>query len=1017
MRKSFVTLAVVLPSLAGIALLWSACTSSSPAPSVAANPVPVPAAAPDPLAAGFVDTVHPFVQAYCLDCHSGAKPEADLDLSSYSTLASVTADPRRWSLVLDRLKAGEMPPKEAKKHPTAEQRAPVIAWIQLMGAEDVRHHAGDPGPVLARRLSNAEYDHTIRDLTGVDIQPAKEFPVDPANEAGFDNSGESLAMSPSLVKKYLEAARSVADHLVFKPDGFDFAPFPVVTDEDRDKYAVNRIVDFYQRQHLNYGDFFAAAWRFQHRAELGQPAATLADFAQKPKLSAKYLEKIWSVVTASGETVGPMAAIQARWKKLPAPVAGQEPPGLRAACAAMYDFIFELRPYVAQEFPNLPARNLAAGSQTLVLWKDQQYAATRLTYPPGKALDVDMSDYAESDPAMLIPDDEAARARYEDSFKRFCATFPDGFFIAERARMFLTNPNDIASDLKGHRLLTAGFHSQMGYFRDDAPLCELVLDDAQKHELDRLWSELDFVAQVPFRQFKQFIWFERAEPPSLMLAPEFNAFRAEDDDITSETKLQALAAAYTAKVKKTNATGPALQAVEDYFVTINARLRALEAARAAAEPLQLKSLLAFADRAYRRPLTAAERDDLLGFYHTLRAQQLGHEDAVRDAVVSVLMSPAFTYRVALPDVAAAAPATPAGAEPLTDYELASRLSYFLWSSMPDDRLLAHAAAGDLHRPEVLAAEARRMMQDDRIRGLATEFAGNWLDVRRFEEHNAVDRARFPEFTNELRSAMFEEPVRFFTDLVRRDGPVLDFVYGNYTFVNPVLAKHYGMPAPAAPAGGDGWARVDDADQYGRGGLLPMAAFLTKNAPGLRTSPVKRGYWVVTKLLGERIPAPPPNVPAIPSDETKLGDLTLAQALARHHTDPNCASCHEKFDAFGLVFEGYGPVGEVRANDLAGRPVQIGATFPDGTAETGVPGLRDYFKTKVQDEFVDNLCRKLTAYGLGRTLLLSDGPLIADLKARLAASQYGIGTLVESLVTSPQFLNKRVAPRPSNLATN
>ncbi|MES1166907.1 MAG: DUF1588 domain-containing protein, partial [Pseudomonadota bacterium] len=279
--------------------------------------------------------------------------------------------------------------------------------------------------------------------------------------------------------------------------------------------------------------------------------------------------------------------------------------------------------------------------------------------------------------------------------------------------------------------------------------------------------------------------------------------------------------------------------------------------------------------------------------------------------------------------------------------------------------------------------------------------------------NAVDRERFPTFTNELREAMFEEPVRFTTDLVRRNGSVLDFVYGDYTFVNAPLAKHYGMPAPKAGK----WVRVDDAKKYQRGGVLPMAAFLTKHAPGLRTSPVKRGYWVVTKILGERIPAPPPNVPVLPADETKLGDLTLRQTLAQHRANPACASCHNKFDSFGLVFEGYGPVGEVRANDLAGRPVQIDATFPDGSERAGLAGLRAYFQTKVQDEFLDNLARKLTAYALSRTLILSDDLLIADMKAKLAANHYSFSTLVESLVTSPQFLNKRGPANPAGLATN
>jgi hypothetical protein len=295
-----------------------------------------------------------------------------------------------------------------------------------------------------------------------------------------------------------------------------------------------------------------------------------------------------------------------------------------------------------------------------------------------------------------------------------------------------------------------------------------------------------------------------------------------------------------------------------------------------------------------------------------------------------------------------------------------------------------------------------MTQDRRARHLATEFAGNWLDIRRFEEHNAVDRERFPGFTNELREAMFEEPIRFVLDIIQRNGSVLDFLYGNYTFVNPVLARHYGMPEPAEGT----WARMDEAQKYERGGLLPMSAFLTKNAPGLRTSPVKRGYWVVHRLLGEYIPAPPPNVPVLPADEAKLGGLTLRETLAQHRDNPACASCHAKFDSFGLAFEGYGPIGETRDRDLAGHPVETSATFPNGTSGSGLAGLRAFMRARGQAEFVDNVCRQFLVYGLGRSLLRSDEPLVARMRKDLAAGDYKFSHLVRAVVTSRQFLTTR-----------
>ena len=332
--------------------------------------------------------------------------------------------------------------------------------------------------------------------------------------------------------------------------------------------------------------------------------------------------------------------------------------------------------------------------------------------------------------------------------------------------------------------------------------------------------------------------------------------------------------------------------------------------------------------------------------------------------------------------------------------------------MPDDELLARAAAGELHKTEVLAAQTRRMLRDPRVRGLATEFGANWLDFRRFEEHNAVDRERFPSFTNELRQAMFEEPIRYFVDIAQHNRSVLDLLYGNDTFVNRPLARHYGMPElplaarPVSLAPQDEWVHVENAGRYGRGGMLPMAVFLTKNAPGLRTSPVKRGYWVVRRLLGERIPPPPPTVPELPKDEAKLGELTLPQVLARHRENKSCAACHTRFDSIGLVFEDFGPIGERRAKDLGGHLVQTAATFPDGADRNGLEGLRAYLREKRQDDYVDNLCRKLLSYALGRSVLPSDRKLLDAMRSRLEADGYAFGTLVESIVTSRQFLNKR-----------
>jgi cytochrome c553 len=1107
------------------------------APVVFAANAPVATPVEQELERTFTSTVHPFVQTYCITCHGSDKPEAELDLSPYATMERVTAGFGFWEHVLERLEAGDMPPEKAKKHPTEAQSHEIVAWIKRLKKNEAEKNAGDPGIVLARRLSNAEYDYTIRELTGQDLRPTREFPVDPANQAGFANTGESLTMSPALWKKYYDAARSVAETVVFQPEGFTFAPHPMLVDTDRDKYSVLRIVDFYLRQPTDYAEYFLAAWHYRHRAALGRPNATLADVAAETKVSPKYLPLVWEVLNDPKEQVGPIAKLQRLWRELPAP-RDTDPAALRARTQQMREWVLNLRDQIAPDVRNISGGGFGGGSQPMVLWKDRQMAANRRTYDPAKlrtgtpvpvedvvarvftAEDMPASHLAAAhtpvlaaaqrsvakvneppkpgqklaanlglptgpvittdatgrklstieiaelhektqpsrkaggplpktpdnvkfggvfleppvkttsssvtallarakkrgatpDPDLVVPEDPAERARHEASFARFASAFPDAFFISERARV--NQDAETEAQLEG-RLLSAGLHSETGYFRDDTPLAELVLDDAAQRELQSLWDIFNFNAEVAPRMHLAFLGNGGAR------GLDGAIFRAENREAATSPLVQKFAELTLARLETNKPAEPMYGAIKEHLERTAADIQWFERARAASEPTHLKSLEAFAERAYRRPLLPAERRDLREFYERSRKENgLEHEDAIRDTIVRVLMSPHFCYRVDLEaaDGVAASPVkvsatnltVPAGAKPLTDYQLANRLSYFLWSTMPDAELLARAAAGELQRTDVLVAQVRRMLKDDRVRNFATEFGGHWLDFRRFDEHNSVDRERFPAFDNELRAAMFEEPVRFLAELMRRDGSVLDCLYADYTFVNAPLAKHYGVMGNFAA---DTWTRVERVHQVDRGGLLPMAVFLTANSPGLRTSPVKRGYWVVRRVLGERIPAPPANVPDLPNDEKNLGELTLAQTLAKHRDNAACAGCHARFDSFGLVLENFGPIGERRTQDSAGRAVDSRAEFPGGAVATGLTGLRDYIRTHREKDFVDNLARKLLAFGLSRSLLLSDEPLIEEMKAKLVAERHRLGALVEAIVTSPQFRTRRIT-EPAKMA--
>ena len=981
------------------------------------------------LAQRFDDTVQPFVKQYCTNCHGGESPASKFNMEAYTSYQTVVDDHAHWALVLGRLKAGDMPPAGLPQPPPDESRR-IQDWIEAVRSAEARRNAGDPGQVLPRRLSNAEYNYTVRDLTGVNLEPTREFPVDPANLAGFDNSGESLTMSPSLLNKYLQAAREVAEHMVLTPDSIDFSPHPMLVETDREKYAIRNIVDFYYAQPTDYADYFQAAWRFRHRAALGRPNATLDQITAKAGLSTKYMSHIWRMLEGDvAAEVGPIAKLRRMWNALPAPGSADT---LQSRCEQMRDWVVKLREDTAMQFAAPDVEGLSPWSQPLINYKYDQFAAHRRDFdrtalltegepwpelpeiprypglgresaPRARALQLHARHGNED---LIVP--KGQREAYEKAFADFASVFPDAFYISERGRFY---PDDSAD--KG-RFLSAGYHNVMGYYRDDTPLQELILDQKGIDRLNRLWDEFDFIGDYTARTWIQYFFNQSGEV--LGNGRESGSERPSDAAVSATPVIMRLRDTYLEKALANPNNDPeAAEAIRIHFHKVDDTLRRVEKMRVDAEPQHLDALLEFAARAYRRPITEAEADGLLAYYRSLRSDTgLTHEDAVRDSIVSILMSPDFLYRLDLVDGFAdqvgGAPDKPTGeissavdAVGLSPYALASRLSYYLWSSMPDDELLARAADGSLLQPDVLAAQTRRMLKDKRIRALATEFAGHWLEFRRFEQHNSVDRARFPEFDEKLREAMFQEPLRLVEDALLNDRSVLDLIYGDYTFVNPVLARHYGMPQGAGDE--TKWVRADNASEYGRGGLLPMAVFLTQSSPGLRTSPVKRGFWIVRRILGEEIPPPPPVVPELPADESK-SELPLREALAQHRENPLCAACHARFDSFGLAFEGYDPVGGLRETDLAGRMIDAIAEFPGGSEGEGLAGVQEYIRGHRQDDYVANLARKMLAFALSRSLLLSDEPLIEQAQAELKANDYRFGTLIEAIVTSPQFLNRR-----------
>jgi hypothetical protein len=844
----------------------------------------------------YATLVQPLLTKYCLNCHSTKGKKGSLDLERFASLDQVRKDLKPWQQVIEMLEADEMPPKK-KPQPTAEERKQLVAWVRGFLDAEARARAGDPGHVPLRRLSNTEYDGTIRDLTGVDLRPTREFPADGAAGEGFTNAAEALSdISPTLLNKYLSAAKDIADHAVLLADGFRFSLRK--TRRDWTDESTSRLRQFYAAHiggdgRLSVQPYLAAAVR--HRATLLDGSATLEDIAAKEKLNPKYFGILWQTLTDTTPSF-PLDTIRARWR-------------------------------TATE------KDVAALAGEVAKWQTALWKIVRIgsyIMPAGKG-------YAESTSRQVATDPPAAKSAPDPKPTRGYADFRRVF------PLFLCFPPIVPTD---EVVSLKMFH------REDEPLIRLFLDAEQQRRLDRLWAEHRFISRQSVAEnnyLPQFIGFVTQDQPKEMVAffeSQKPAFQKRADDFLKEEE--------------------------------------------AAIPKQLDALLEFTGRAFRSPLQEKEKTDLLTLYKTIRGKGAGHEEAFRGVLTRVLMSPAFLFRIEQ---------APAGEKPDTvnDWELATRLSYFLWSSTPDDELRKLAAAGRLRGPEVLAAQVRRMLKDDRLRALAIEFGTQWIHVRGFDEFKEKNEKLFPTFDANLRKAIYEESILFFQDLFQNDRSVTQILDADYTFLNETLAKHYGIPGVT----GSQWRRVEGVRKHGRGGILGLASVQARQAGASRTSPVLRGNWVVETLLGEKLPRPPANVPQLP-DEEGDGGLTMRQQVVKHTKAPQCATCHVRIDPFGFSLEKYDAIGRLREKDLGGAAVDTKVKLRDGTEFEGIDGLRTYLLAKKKDVIVRLFCRRLLGYALGRSVTLSDQALIDEMIAELDRNDGRLSAAVRAIVRSRQF---------------
>ena len=401
--------------------------------------------------------------------------------------------------------------------------------------------------------------------------------------------------------------------------------------------------------------------------------------------------------------------------------------------------------------------------------------------------------------------------------------------------------------------------------------------------------------------------------------------------------------------------------------------------------------------AYRRPPTDDELDVLVKVFDLGTANKLDRNAALRLMLKAVLVSPQFLFITPSKDA-------PTGEKivPLDDYQLASRLSYLLWATMPDEELSKLADEGKLHEPEVLKAQTKRLLADKRSRALFDGFGAQWLGTAELKD-KTFDAQKFPQMTPELRSAMYDEARLFFESIVRENRSVVSFVNSDYTFLNGTLAKIYGLEKQIT---GDAMQKVKLTDAN-RGGILGMPGVLATTSFATRTSAVKRGVWVLEQVLGQRVPPAPPNVPALEKqDQKKVANLTLRQRTELHRTNAVCANCHKILDPIGFGLENFDAIGRWRDKDESGGPIDAIGELPGGKRFSSPKELKALIAARETD-LTRNLTEKLLAYALCRQLDGYDHIIVDQMLQTIAKDGHKMQTLISEIVTSYPFLNRRV----------
>jgi hypothetical protein len=897
-------------------------------------------AAPTATDKQFHAEIQPLLAKYCFRCHGPKKPKGKIELASIKDPRTVLLDRAKWLKVLEKLTDEEMPPKDPL--PSEAERKKLIAWFDDKLNNIDWSKVKKPGHVLFPRLNRTEYINTMRDLLGVEVLAAKTLSEDGAGLSGFNNDRAALFVPPKLMEKYFTIAGEAIDQVIAAERGRTIEPIKVHLEAEK-MFMTERNTP-------------AQPWGYV----LNRGQMTLYDSVKFPA------DGMYEFRIRSWAQGGPTGA------------------RLRINSVPMGDI--DVRSDYEEEKVYTITCYVRAGAKQVMLnikkgkrKKPAEESAESATKPNRKKWGRLVNQRSVKSAPQLGPlpneskEVKAARQRFSQASVSLQRPYewlrlhgPDGDseeilrfrgYIKERQVLFKKRKAEVA---KAHGI--------------------------SLKKLEKIFAEQNVDALADQRKLLTTVVVKNAPKPTLKKKGKKKGQKKQQ----KKKKKPARGGGNGVAIDWIEIRGPIRR--EDsppskVFIAAPGKdgLDKQQAARQIIGHVMR--------RAYRRPVTDVEINQTMRLFQ--RADERGDDfyGSVKLALSGVLVSPNFLFRVEQ---------SPAGKKKefrINDYELASRLSYFLWLSMPDEKLFALAASGRLHEPKVLASQVERMLADERSAAFAEAFAGQWLGHGILGKTYHPDAKTFPAFNESLGRSMIAETNTFFTSLMRTNGSLLEMIDSRYAFLNEELAKHYGIKGVK----GDELRRVALTDPN-RGGVLGMGSVLTTTSIPARSSPVIRGKWVLETLLGEKQPEPPADVPPLPKTAgTKRSKLSFRDVFAEHRNNPRCASCHDRLDPIGFGLENFDGIGRWRVK-RHNKPIDTSAKLPGGETFDSPAGLKQILLRRKAD-FSENITRRMLAFALGRQIRYYDKPAVDKITKRLAAGDYRAALLVQQIVQSYPFLYK------------